>query len=232
MPANRTKTNTAKSFKATLERDNRALGWVIVNIPFDVRKAWGTARPRVRGEINGFAFRTSLFPVREGGHFLLVNKAMQKGGHAAAGSIAQFRLEPDTEERVVVIGPELKRVLAESRALRRAYDEMSYSMRYDVSRWISQVKSADARARRADEFAERMLSMLEAERELPPILRIAFAQRPRAQEGWERMSRSHRRQHLLAIFYYKSPEARARRVEKLVEDALGFAERNSRKGNA
>jgi uncharacterized protein YdeI (YjbR/CyaY-like superfamily) len=221
--------NTTKSFKATLERDNRALGWVIAFIPFDVRKAWGTARPRVKGEINGFAFRTSLFPIREGGHFLLVNKQMQKGAHVAAGSVAQFRLEPDTQERVAVIGPELKRILAQSRALRSAYEEMSYSMRYYISNWIGEVKSAAARARRADQFAERMLSMLEAEQELPPILRIAFAQRPGAQEGWERMSRSHRRHELLSIFYYKSPEARARRVEKLVAEALAFAEKPSSK---
>jgi uncharacterized protein YdeI (YjbR/CyaY-like superfamily) len=222
------KTHNAKSFKATLQRDSRALGWVIAHIPFDVRKAWGTARPRIKGEINGFAFRSSLFPIREGGHFLLVNKQMQKGGHAAAGSVAQFRLEPDTEERVIVVPPELKSIFGESRALRRAYDEMSYSMRLYICRWVAQVKSAEARERRAEQFAERMLSMLEAERELPPILRIAFAQRPQAREGWDRMSRSHRRAHLLGIFYYKSPEARARRVEKLVEDALGFAERRPR----
>jgi uncharacterized protein YdeI (YjbR/CyaY-like superfamily) len=224
----KTNTNAAKSFKATLQRDNRALGWVIVNIPFDVRKAWGTARPRVKGEINGFAFRSSLFPIREGGHFLLVNRQMQKGGHVAAGSVAQFRLEPDTQERVVVIPPELKRVLAESRALRRAYDELNYSARYDVSRWIAQVKSSTARVRRAEQFAERMLSALEAERELPPILRIAFAQRPQARAGWERMSPSHRRAHLLGIFGYKSPESRARRVEKMIEEAISFAEKRPR----
>ncbi len=87
-------TNAAKSFKASLQRANNALGWVIVNIPFDVRKAWGTARPRVKGEINGFVFRSSLFPVRGGGHFLLVNKQMQKGGHAWAGSVARFDYPP------------------------------------------------------------------------------------------------------------------------------------------
>ena len=114
--------STAKSFKATLQRDNTGLGWVIVNIPFDVRKAWGTARPRVKGEINGFAFRSSLFPIRGGGHFLLVNKRMQAGAKAFAGSVAQFRLEPDTEERVVTVPKELKRILGEDRSLRRWFD--------------------------------------------------------------------------------------------------------------
>lgn len=224
-------TKAAKSFKATLQRDNRNLGWVIAHIPFDVRKAWGTARPRVKGEINGFAFRSSLFPIRGGGHFLLVNKQMQKGAHVAAGSIAHFRLELDTEERIITIPPELKRILAEDRGLRRWYDQLSYSARYDIGRRITQVKSAAARVRRAEQLAERILSTMEAERELPPALQVAFAHRPHAREGWERMSPSHRRAHLLGIFYYRTPEARARRIEQAVQDAATFADKRPRRKN-
>jgi hypothetical protein len=69
-----------KTFKATLERLRINLGWVIAFVPFDVKKVWGMGgRPKVRGEINGFEFRTSLFPTREGRHFILVNKQMQGG---------------------------------------------------------------------------------------------------------------------------------------------------------
>jgi hypothetical protein len=69
-----------KSFTATLERLRINLGWVIAFVPFDVKKAWGKGgRPKVRGTINGFEFRSSLFPTREGRHFILVNKQMQEG---------------------------------------------------------------------------------------------------------------------------------------------------------
>jgi uncharacterized protein YdeI (YjbR/CyaY-like superfamily) len=68
-----------------------------------------------------------------------------------------------------------------------------------------------------------------AERELPPILQAAFARDPRAFAGWERMSPSHRRGHLLAIFYYRSPDARDRRVAKIIEEAVAFAERRANK---
>ena len=37
----------AKSFKATLERMEGNLGWVIIRIPFNVEKVWG-ARGRLR----------------------------------------------------------------------------------------------------------------------------------------------------------------------------------------
>lgn len=51
------------------------LGWRVVDIPFDVKKAFGKGgRVPVRGEVNGFAFRTSLFPRKDGRHYLLMNK--------------------------------------------------------------------------------------------------------------------------------------------------------------
>lgn len=255
----------SKSFKATLERMASNLGWVIIRIPFDVLKIWGTrGQLRVKGEINGFAFRTSLFPSGNGYHYLLVpfqlvranpcenafpvfrvrsldrhlaqivgtalvNKRMQAGAKAAPGDVARFRLKPDTEERKAIEPAELKRYLAEDRSLRRWFGQLNYSTRREIGDWIMQVKSLEARARRAAQIAERLLATMEAERELPPVLKAAFARDPRALAGWQRMSPSHRRGHLFGIFYYRSPEARDRRVTKTIEDAIAFAERKTKK---
>jgi uncharacterized protein YdeI (YjbR/CyaY-like superfamily) len=217
-----------KSFRATLERLRSNLGWVIVWIPFRVQKIWGTrGRLRIRGEINGFPFRTSLFPTRKGEHFLLVNKKMQAGGHASEGTMAEFSLEPDTEERLVAVPAELKRMLAEDKTFRRWFDALSYSIRKWISDWVVQPKSASARIRRAEQVAEQLFSAMEAERELPPVLKLAFTRDPRAFEGWNLMSPSHRRGLLIAIFYYRSPEARSRRIQKVVEEAIALAEKKS-----
>ncbi len=219
----------AKSFRATLERIQSRLGWTIIRIPFDVAKIWGTrGQLRVKGEINGFAFRTSLFPARGGGHILLVNKRMQKGGDVRQDMSAQFRLEPDLEERVAVVPVELKHFFKEDAYLRRWFEKLNYSIRNEVGKWIVQVKSLEARVRRAEQMAERLLATMEAERELPPALQLAFARDGRALQGWQRMSPSRRRGQLLAIFYYRSPEARARRIDKVVQEAAAFAERQSK----
>ncbi|MHB8609197.1 MAG: YdeI/OmpD-associated family protein [Candidatus Acidiferrales bacterium] len=219
-----------KSFKAALERLRSNLGWVIIWIPFNVQKTWGTRGMfRVKGEINGFAFRTSLFPTRKGEHFLLVNKKMQAGAHVSEGTTAEFQLEPDTEERVVAVPAELKRILAQDGSFRRWFDKLNYSTRKWISDWITQVKSAQARVRRAEQVAEQLLSAMEAERELPPALKLAFTRDPRALEGWNLMSPLHRRGQLIAIFYYRSPEARARRVDKVVEESIALAEKKSAK---
>lgn len=101
-------------------------------------------------------------------------------------------------------------------------------MRSYISKWIAQAKSAEARLRRAEQLAERLLATMEGERDLPPILQIAFAQEPHARQGWQLMSPLQRRMHLLGVFYYRSPEARSRRVEKVVAEALRIAGRKNK----
>ena len=218
-----------KEFQANLERLRSNLGWIIAWIPFNVQKVWGTrGRLPVRGEINGFAFRTSLFPTRKGKHFLLINKKMQAGSHASEGTTAEFWLELDTEERVVSVPAELKHILAEDKTFRRWFEALSYSIRKWISDWVEQPKSAASRVRRAEQVAEQLFSAMEAEQELPPALKLAFSRAPRALDGWSLMSPSHRRGQLIAIFYYRSPEARARRLEKVVQEAVALAEKKSR----
>ena len=184
----------AKSFKAALERMPSNLGWVIARIPLDVPKVWGTrGMLKVKGQINGFAFRTSLFPTGKGYHYLLVNKRMQAGAHAAPGDNAQFHLEPDTEKRVAIVPAELHRILNEDRSFRRWFDQLSYSIRKWICDWVTNVNNSQARVRRAEQVAEQLLSTMEAELELPPILKLAFARDPRAYAGWQRMSPTQRR---------------------------------------
>jgi len=220
----------AKTFKATLEADGTPLNWVIARIPFDVAKVWGSrGRMKVKGDINGFPFRTSLFPTGEGKHYLLVNKRMQKGAGASVGKAAQVRLEPDTEERIIIVPEELERAMSEDRSLRRWFDRLTYSTRKYLTDQVTAVKGAAARNRRADQIAERLLATKEAERDPPPILQSVLARDARAREGWKRMSAGRRRMNLLAIFTYQSPEARARRVAKVVKEAYGLAERGKKK---
>ena len=228
MPNSKAIYPVAKSFQATLERMRSRLNWTVVHIPFDVAKMWGSrGQLRVIGQINGFAFRTSLFPTGQGGHILLVNKKMQKGARAVAGTVARFELEPDTETRVVTVPAELNQILAEDRALRRWYDRLNHSTRNDIAKWVSDPKGPEARLRRAEQIAERLLATMDAERELPPLLQVAFARNSLAREGWDRMSKAKRRGHLLGIFYYRNPESRARRIDKMLDEASTIAERIS-----
>jgi uncharacterized protein YdeI (YjbR/CyaY-like superfamily) len=218
-------TSTAKSFRAVLEPLQGGLGWVIARVPFDPATTWKKlVRLRVCVEIGGQVFRTSLFSeAGRGGHFVLVNKKMQKAADAKVGTMVDFKIAPDLEERVPAIPPELEKLLKTERALSKWFAGLSDSMRYEIGKWIEGVKGAEARQRRAEQMAERLMLTMEGEKILPPILEVAFQKNPAALKGWKAMTSAQRRGHLLGVFYYQSPEAREKRVEKLVEEALRIA---------
>jgi uncharacterized protein YdeI (YjbR/CyaY-like superfamily) len=206
------------------------MGWLTVRVPLNVAASCGKrGRLRVKGDINGFPFRTSLFPTRDGSHFLLVNKRMQQVARAVLGTTARVRLEPDTEERTVDIPLELKRLLSGEPGLLRWFNNLNYSTRKWITDRIGDVKSVEARRHRADRVAEQLLSTMEAERELPPAMQQAFAHRPRAREGWDQMPPGRRRIQLMAIFHYRSPESRARRMKKAIDEAEALAEKKARR---
>jgi len=213
----------AKAFTATLEHLNNNLGWIIARVPVEASKAWGTrAQLRVKGEINGFAFGTTLFPDGKGGHFLLVNKKLQAGGKTRPGLTAKFLLTPDlTPAKAVEPPEELLRELAQSKRLFKFYETFNKSRKNDMARWVLQGKQPETRQRRAQQLAERLMETLEAERELPPMIAMALRQNPLAREKWESLSSSHRRQCLFSIFYYRDPESRARRLAKAIEEMTG-----------
>jgi uncharacterized protein YdeI (YjbR/CyaY-like superfamily) len=219
----------AKTFSAVLERSGEGLNWTVVHVPVDVAKVWGArGQLRVKGEINGFAFRTSLFPTGKGGHILMVNKKMQSGGRTAPGLSARFRLEPDTEPRVVAEPAELLRALRESKALGKFYRSLNYSNRREIARWVADGKQSETRRRRAEQIAERLMLVMDAERELPPVLQAALRGNPKAFAGWRLMPPSHRRFHLFGIFGYRSPESRARRIAKAMTEMVAYADKRER----
>jgi uncharacterized protein YdeI (YjbR/CyaY-like superfamily) len=215
----------AKRFRAVLEPLEGGLGWVVARVPFDVQVAWkAMVRLRVKVEVGGEVFRTSLFvDARRGGHFVLVNKKMQKAAGAGVGAMVDFTVAPDLEEREAAAPLELERLLKKEKTLARWYSKLSESMRREIGKWIEGVKGAEARQRRVEQMAERLLLTMESEKVLPPLLEVAFRRTPAARAGWEKMTVTQRRRHLLGVFYYQSPEAREKRVGKLVEDALRVA---------
>lgn len=216
----------SRSFKAALEPLRGNLGWVIARVPFDVSNIWGTrSRLKVKVTVGGETFRTSLFPTREGAHFILVNKKMQRAGRVQLGMRAEFTVEPDMEERSVQQPAEFAKILKREKAAQKWFDGLSHSMRHYIGKWIAEPKSAASRQKRAEEMAERILATMAAEVDLPPAIRAALDRVPHARAGWEKLTPTQRRHHLMGYFYYKTPEAKARRFQKAIDDAVAAAGR-------
>jgi uncharacterized protein YdeI (YjbR/CyaY-like superfamily) len=134
--------------------------------------------------------------------------------------VAKFTLAPDLAPRVVTVPEELARALNEVRPLRKWFDRLSHTGRKWLSDFVSAAKSPETRRKRADRVAEQLLEAMEAELELPPLIRLAFNRNPGAEQAWYRMSERQRRGHLLAIFHNRTPQARLKRIEKIIEQLI------------
>jgi hypothetical protein len=142
-------------FEARLESQGPGGAWTALRIPFDVEQAFGTrARLAVRGSINGFAFRTSIFPDGDGRHSMMVNKTMQKGASASPGDTVRVELAPDDEPRVVAAPSDLDAALGKSRVARAAWDRLAASHQRAFVEWIESAKRAETRSRRVREAVE------------------------------------------------------------------------------
>jgi hypothetical protein len=95
-----------------------------------------------------------------------------------------------------------------------------------ISGWIMEPKSEEARQRRADQMAERLLLTMEAERgELPPLLAQRLRRTPHAMAGWERTILNRKRTYLMVFFGTRSVEAREKQLARIVEACVAKGSR-------
>lgn len=119
-----------------------------IKIPFNVQEIYNTrARLPVRGTINGFPFRSSIFPY-SGVYYMAVNRAMREGAGARAGDVVAVVMEPDTEPRVITPPPDFAAALAASPAAQAAWERLSYTHRKEHVQAIEAAKQPATRARR------------------------------------------------------------------------------------
>lgn len=125
--------------------------WTCLKVPRDVPAVFGSrARIAVKGTINGFGIRTSIFPMGDGEFFMMVNKRMQKGAGVAKGDKVSLVIELDDAPRVIEVPEELKTALDKDPDATKAFDGMPYSHRKEYTDWIVEAKRQETRDRRVE----------------------------------------------------------------------------------
>lgn len=139
-----------KRFRIRLE-PHRGSQAALFTVPFDVEKAFGSrARVAVRGTVNGFPFRSSVFPQGDGTHYMVLNRETREGAGVKAGDTVSFVMGRDDEPRTVTPPDELARALRADKAARAAWDALSYTHRKEYARSVSEAKRPETRARRVE----------------------------------------------------------------------------------
>lgn len=131
--------------------------WTCLFLPAEVgKKLHATARTPVAGTINGFAIRSSIFPVGGGRFMLMVNQQMRAGAKVAAGDQVTVALAVDTAPRVVDVPADLKKALAKSKKAAALFERMAYSHKREWVDWITAAKKPETRAARIAKAVARL----------------------------------------------------------------------------
>jgi len=137
-------------------------------LPFDVYESFGTrARIPVKGTINGFAFRSSIFPMGGGKFYLVVNKQMREGAKVKAGDTAEFLLEKDDAPREIETPADFAKALKANKDAQAVWDRLSFTHRKEYIGAIVEAKKPETRMRRIEKAIEMIAAMKKAETKKP-----------------------------------------------------------------
>jgi hypothetical protein len=129
--------------KVTLEARGRG---VVALLSFDVREAFGRARPPVRVTVNGELLRTTI-AVYGGRSYVGFNAQFRAAAGIGVGDEVVLEIERDDEPRTVELPEEL---IAAMGAEERAFlDTLSHTNRREYAEWVGSAVRPETRLRRA-----------------------------------------------------------------------------------
>jgi hypothetical protein len=135
-------------FRATVIGTGRGGGGHLVEVPPEVVAALGgKGRIPVNATFDGVTYQGSV--VRMGGRTCIgVQQAILERIGADIGSQIDVTLSHDTAERTVEPPPELAAMLDSDPAAKAAWEALSFTVRKEHARGITDAKKPDTRARR------------------------------------------------------------------------------------
>jgi hypothetical protein len=142
----------AKRFTVELERMGKTSAGFPV--PFDLKEAFGRARPPVRVTIRGHTWRTTP-GVYGGVGYIGLNRDVRAAAGVDVGDRVRVAVELDTEPRTVAVPTDLLDALAASDAKER-FDRLSFTHRREYVEWAESATRAETRERRIAETVRRV----------------------------------------------------------------------------
>ena len=140
------------TFKATIQ--NAGGGGAFVEVPFDVEKAFGSKKPKVKALIEGVPYRGTLVRMGTECHLLLILKSIREQVGRTFGDEVKVSVELDVEERVAAVPLELKRAFKSDKQAKAAFEKLSYTHKKEYVTWIEEAKKEETRARRIAQTTE------------------------------------------------------------------------------
>ncbi len=140
------------TFTATIQ--NAGGGGAFVEVPFDVEKAFGSKRPKVKAMIEGVPYRGLLTRMGGPNHNLIILKRIREQIGKTFGDQVKVTVEADTEPRTLEIPNDLMRELKKDKEAKAFFDKLSYTHRREYVTWINEAKRDETRQRRIEKTIE------------------------------------------------------------------------------
>lgn len=141
----------------TVKLESAGRGGVFFTLPRKESAKFGVrGRVPVTGTLNGYKFRSSIFPTGDGAHYMAVNREVRDGAGVEVGDRVEVSMEVDTKPRTVELAPDIKKALSKSKPVRARFDKLSYTHRKEYVQWIEAAKRPETRACRIEEVIKRL----------------------------------------------------------------------------
>jgi hypothetical protein len=141
-----------KRFTVELQRVEKTA--TMFRVPFDLKEAFGRARPPVRVTISGHTWRTTP-GVYDGVGYVVVNRSVKAATGVDAPDRVRVEMEVDTEPRTVRVPADLRDALRADDAAWKAFQKLSFSNRREYVEWVEEAKRPETRTRRIAATVER-----------------------------------------------------------------------------
>jgi bacteriocin resistance YdeI/OmpD-like protein/uncharacterized protein DUF1905 len=142
-----------KSFTVELERAGKTSARFPV--PFDLKGAFGRARPPVRVTIRGHTWRTTP-GVYGGVGYIGLNRGVRAAAGVDAGDRVRVTMELDTEPRTIEPPEDLRAALEAAPGALVRFAGLSFTHRREYVEWVEGAKRTETRAKRIAETVRRV----------------------------------------------------------------------------
>ena len=143
------------SFQATLGSDDP--GSLFIEVPFDVKAAFGKARPPIKVTVNGHTYRSTI-AVYAGRSFIPVRKSNRDAAGVAVGDVVAVTIQADDAPRTVEPPPALAKALAKNARARAAWAKLSFSHQREHADHVAGAKQPETVARRVKKTIETLVA--------------------------------------------------------------------------
>jgi hypothetical protein len=147
--------NQKYQFRAVIEVGDGGGAFVVV--PFDVEKAFGKKRVKIKATIDGQPYRGSLVRMGSPHHMLIVLKEIREKVGKSIGDEVDVELEEDLEERIVEVPADFQKALEAEPAAQAFFSHLAFTHQKEYIQWITDAKREETRLDRIQKAIQMLI---------------------------------------------------------------------------